>query len=85
MAKRTTFLDLAVVAIEAKQEPLTCAEIIKWGKAKSALRTTGKTPEKTLHASLSRSIENDPHSPFVKEARGKFGLRYGGRKSTARK
>ena len=70
-----SFTDVAVMALEATGKPMTCQQIIQWGLKKGRLVTSGKTPEKTLYASLSRSIMRTDHSPFKKLADGRFALR----------
>ena len=75
-----SFLDLAVIAMEATQRPMTSTEIVNWGVRRGKLYTKGKTPAKTLHAALSRSMKNDPLTPFVRAKSGGFALRVGIRK-----
>jgi hypothetical protein len=72
-----SFLDIAIMAMEDQQKPMGAAEIIAWARRKSYLHTAGKTPAKTLHAAISRSIANDPHTPFAKSGRA-FRMRIGG-------
>jgi HB1, ASXL, restriction endonuclease HTH domain len=79
-------LDIAVMAIEAAQKPLTCREIIEWAKRRGKSVTRGRTPDKTLHAMISRNIARDRLSPFVRgEVRGQFGSRIGIGHRTRRK
>jgi hypothetical protein len=75
--RKETYLDLAVSALEAEGRPMGCTEIIAWAWRKGRLDTKASTPENTLHAALSRSISNDPHTPFMKRGRGRFGLKMG--------
>lgn len=74
---KETYLDLAVSALEAERRPMGSSEIISWARRKGRLVTNASTPENTLHAALSRSIRDDPHSPFMKRGIGKFGLKIG--------
>jgi len=74
---KESYLDLAVSALEAERRPMGCSEIIKWAQRKGRLNTTGSTPENTLHAAMSRSVQNDPHTPFMKRGRGLWGLKIG--------
>jgi hypothetical protein len=77
MPKPPKFLDLAVMAIEAHQRPMGCAEMVHWANRKGLLTTKGKTPEKTMYASVIRSIRGDLHTPFVRTKDGLFALRFG--------
>ncbi len=65
------------MAIEAHQRPMACAEMVHWAERKGLLTTKGKTPEKTMYASVIRSIRDDPLTPFVRAKDGRFALRVG--------
>ena len=73
--RRPSFSDVAIIVLEEAQKPMTSAEIVRWAQKRSILQTDGRTPDKTLHAALSRSIARDPETPFRKNAGGRFDLR----------
>lgn len=78
MAKmKPTFLDLAIMALEAAGRPLTPIEMIRWGQRTGRLQSAGKTPDKTMFTALTRSIMDDPHTPFTKTGSA-FRMRIGG-------
>jgi len=77
MVKRSkSFVDVAIMAMEDQQRPMTATEIIAWARRKGYLSTSGKTPANTLHAAISRSIAHDPYTPFAKSGRA-FRMRIG--------
>ena len=65
------------MAIEAHQRPMGCAEMVHWCKRKGLLTTEGKTPDKTMYASVFLSIRDDPLTPFLRTKDGRFALRFG--------
>jgi len=73
--RKSSFNDLAIIVLEKSRKPMTCGEIIRWARRLDLLKSEGQTPEKTLHASLSRSIDRDPLTPFRKNDRGRFDIR----------
>jgi len=77
MPPRKKFLDLAIMAIEANQRPMRCAEMVHWAERKGLLITNGKTPDKTMYASVIRSIRDDQLTPFVRTKDGRFALKVG--------
>lgn len=73
--RKSSFTDLAIIALEKAGKPMTCAEIIDWARKRDLLTSGGLTPGKTLHAALSRSIAKDPFTPFRKNERGCFDIK----------
>ncbi|MCC5977559.1 MAG: winged helix-turn-helix domain-containing protein [Salinarimonas sp.] len=72
----STFVNVAVMILVDRQRPMRCSEIIARAVASGKLYSRGKTPEKSLHAAISRSIARDPYSPFKKVGKGLFSYRW---------
>jgi hypothetical protein len=73
--ERPRYLDLAIMALESKNESLFCSEIIEWARQQGKLPVAGKTPTNSLYASMIRSVKADPLSPFAKLENGRFVLK----------
>ncbi|MBN2449472.1 MAG: winged helix-turn-helix domain-containing protein [Lentisphaeria bacterium] len=69
-------LSAAEQVLRQSGKPLHCAEITKRVLAAGLWKTTGKTPEATIHAQLAMSIKRKgTNSPFQWTAKATFGLR----------
>jgi hypothetical protein len=69
------FISSARNVLKGAKTPLGCREIIERAISEGLLETRGKTPEKTLHAMLSRHIlHKGSMSEFLKLPDGKFTL-----------
>lgn len=67
------FIASALIVLKYAKSSMTCREIVEQAKEDGLLDSLGKTPEKTLHASLSRDIRGKgKRSEFRKDGPGKF-------------
>jgi len=74
--KAMSFLDAAMKVLEEENQPLSPEEITQKALQKGLINTKGKTPVATMGANIYMSIKRlGEQSPFVKVAKGKFGLR----------
>jgi hypothetical protein len=75
--KRLSALDAAAQVLAETAKPMTCRELIDVMAAKSywTPSQSGKTPQNTLHAAISKEIKvKGPDSRFEKTGRGQFTL-----------
>lgn len=76
--KRLSALDAAAKVLAEAREPMNCKELIKVMAEKDYWqpKNAGKTPQNTLHASISKEIKTKgADARFEKVARGFFDLR----------
>lgn len=78
MPKQMTFLDAAYQLLKESGEPRHYRWLTEEALKRGLVKTKGKTPADTMHASLSTEIrqgfEGKKSSRFVKTGRGMFGL-----------
>jgi hypothetical protein len=76
----TTFLEAAARVLQGKGSPMSAKDIAAEAISGGFITTKGKTPAATMAASIYVDIDRKgPGSPFVKQGRGRFGLREWGR------
>lgn len=76
--KRLSALDAAAQVMAEAAKPMTCRQLIDIMAAKSywTPSQSGKTPQNTLHAAISKEIKvKGPDSRFQKAGRGQFTLK----------
>jgi len=74
-AKRVSGLDAAAKVLAEAGEPLNCKTIVDRMLAKGLWKTSGKTPQNTLHAAVCKEItKKGAKSRFRKVNRGRFEL-----------
>lgn len=64
-----------IEVLRQKKQALHFTEIAAFIVEERLKVTVGATPAKTVSAELSESVKNDSESPFIKVARGTYGLR----------
>ncbi|GHT46354.1 hypothetical protein FACS189454_07360 [Planctomycetales bacterium] len=75
LIERLNILDAAERVLAETKKTMTTREIVIVAKEKQYWVSDAATPWATLHAALSRDIQSNADSRFVKKARGRFGLR----------
>lgn len=71
-----SFKQIALKVLEEEKKPLSFYDITNLARNRGYLKTTGKTPERTMGAQLYTDIkENGVSSPFIQLGKNTFGLR----------
>jgi len=70
----------AISILKNSKRALTPREIFEAALKKNLIKFRGKTPAASMRSILSRDIKSlGKNSPFKRERRGRYGLKYGGK------